>query len=100
MWSRRAQMGQQPLVVAPGVQQRICKNSKAGGVQRAGGQLALLVDTLGDPAHRAVVPSQDGHGEWRGGAARVAEDVTEGRTQCSVFGNTIIPTAGFMEYHQ
>jgi hypothetical protein len=58
-------MGQEFLVVATGVKQGVGKDGEVGGVQRAGGHLALFVDRFGNAAHRAVVPGEDNRRQGR-----------------------------------
>src|SRR5262249_39759420 len=72
-----AEVGQDLFAVAAGVEQGVGQEGETGVVQRAFGHLALFVDALGQPAHRATVPGQDDRvngGPWAEG---VAEEVAE-----------------------
>jgi hypothetical protein len=55
-------MGNQPLIVASGVEQGVGKDAESGGVQRASGHLPLLVDAFCEAADGAIVPDEDGGG--------------------------------------
>jgi hypothetical protein len=65
------------FVVTPGLLKSIREDREPPGVQRAFGQVSLVVGGLGETDHGGVVPGQDGGGEGDGAERKWAEDATE-----------------------